>query len=382
MSHKKCTPAVTDEWHAFGIESPQIIGLKQYSFGEPCGWKVVPMGDKNLLQDQSSAKMISLSYHDINVPSGIDLLIYSYRLNQKRSETPLRVLKGPLILNKKVIDEASPSAISNVYNIESSDCHSTSSTYHNCANELQKGMPMRDVVQDSVVGNELHFYVQNTTRGSQYLVETNTFSVLLVETATGNGVSVAAVVGSVIASLLFLIAIVTYFRRKRYSHDHPGQGSVIVPVNFRRDDEDDEDDEDKPIPATTSLIRVSTNLYVYKKAQFQLPGGNNDDQDCPVCLDKFREGQRVRMLPCSHLFHIKCSDIWLRKNCTCPMCKADIAITALNVKTHSDQTCNFCKKSILGRTAKTSCPYKKLQDRYLTRVNTYKKAEIYEKHQD
>ncbi|TVT99607.1 hypothetical protein EJB05_55037, partial [Eragrostis curvula] len=43
--------------------------------------------------------------------------------------------------------------------------------------------------------------------------------------------------------------------------------------------------------------------------------------DCPVCLDEFKEGDTLRMMPCSHCFHIRCIYKWLRASGVCPCCR-------------------------------------------------------------
>jgi E3 ubiquitin-protein ligase RNF13 len=43
---------------------------------------------------------------------------------------------------------------------------------------------------------------------------------------------------------------------------------------------------------------------------------------CPICLDEYEEGVKIRILPCEHVYHIKCIDEWLLKNNRfCPVCK-------------------------------------------------------------
>ena len=43
-----------------------------------------------------------------------------------------------------------------------------------------------------------------------------------------------------------------------------------------------------------------------------------------VCLDVYKIGEAMRILPCSHRFHKACIDQWLLDKRTCPMCKMDI----------------------------------------------------------
>ncbi|XP_074643415.1 uncharacterized protein LOC141900423 isoform X1 [Tubulanus polymorphus] len=51
---------------------------------------------------------------------------------------------------------------------------------------------------------------------------------------------------------------------------------------------------------------------------------NDADQTCcVVCMCDFEARQLLRVLPCSHEFHAKCVDKWLKTNRTCPICRAD-----------------------------------------------------------
>jgi hypothetical protein len=47
---------------------------------------------------------------------------------------------------------------------------------------------------------------------------------------------------------------------------------------------------------------------------------------CPICLDDFESNvTQVRELPCGHIFHPECVDVFLRENSSlCPMCKKTV----------------------------------------------------------
>ncbi|XP_061371798.1 E3 ubiquitin-protein ligase At1g12760-like isoform X2 [Gastrolobium bilobum] len=47
----------------------------------------------------------------------------------------------------------------------------------------------------------------------------------------------------------------------------------------------------------------------------------NEDPECCICLAKYKDKEEVRQLPCSHMFHLKCVDQWLRIISCCPLCK-------------------------------------------------------------
>ncbi|RUS73962.1 hypothetical protein EGW08_018277, partial [Elysia chlorotica] len=55
----------------------------------------------------------------------------------------------------------------------------------------------------------------------------------------------------------------------------------------------------------------------------------SDQTSCVVCMCDFEAKQLLRVLPCSHEFHAKCVDKWLKTNRTCPICRQDATETNL-----------------------------------------------------
>ncbi|KAG0466352.1 hypothetical protein HPP92_017932 [Vanilla planifolia] len=46
---------------------------------------------------------------------------------------------------------------------------------------------------------------------------------------------------------------------------------------------------------------------------------------CSICLGVVADGEKVRALPgCCHGFHPDCVDQWLRKQSSCPLCRAKV----------------------------------------------------------
>ena len=57
-------------------------------------------------------------------------------------------------------------------------------------------------------------------------------------------------------------------------------------------------------------------------AKSQIKGG--EKVSCAICLDNLQAGQMVKALPCSHKFHSKCINFWLKQKLKCPLCKMRI----------------------------------------------------------
>ncbi|KAJ0233208.1 Receptor y region [Hirschfeldia incana] len=45
---------------------------------------------------------------------------------------------------------------------------------------------------------------------------------------------------------------------------------------------------------------------------------------CAICIEDYRIGEKLRILPCKHKFHVGCVDLWLgQRRSFCPVCKRD-----------------------------------------------------------
>ncbi|XP_030074015.1 E3 ubiquitin-protein ligase ZNRF3 [Microcaecilia unicolor] len=51
---------------------------------------------------------------------------------------------------------------------------------------------------------------------------------------------------------------------------------------------------------------------------------SSSTSDCAICLEKYIDGEELRVIPCTHRFHKKCVDPWLLQQHTCPHCRHNI----------------------------------------------------------
>ncbi|XP_015279049.1 PREDICTED: E3 ubiquitin-protein ligase ZNRF3 [Gekko japonicus] len=51
---------------------------------------------------------------------------------------------------------------------------------------------------------------------------------------------------------------------------------------------------------------------------------SSSTSDCAICLEKYVDGEELRVIPCAHRFHRKCVDPWLLQHHTCPHCRHNI----------------------------------------------------------
>ncbi|KAF7707548.1 E3 ubiquitin-protein ligase RLIM [Silurus meridionalis] len=55
------------------------------------------------------------------------------------------------------------------------------------------------------------------------------------------------------------------------------------------------------------------------------PAHSAGKTECQICFSDYKKGEKLRMLPCFHDYHVKCIDRWLKENATCPICRADVS---------------------------------------------------------
>ncbi|KAF3453028.1 hypothetical protein FNV43_RR03461 [Rhamnella rubrinervis] len=74
-------------------------------------------------------------------------------------------------------------------------------------------------------------------------------------------------------------------------------------------------------------LQLHTEVYCSKRngsrkfSWAKLSWKASDQDECAVCLERFRAGETLLHLPCAHRFHSGCLAPWLENNAHCPCCR-------------------------------------------------------------
>ncbi|KAI3889739.1 hypothetical protein MKW98_014007 [Papaver atlanticum] len=65
--------------------------------------------------------------------------------------------------------------------------------------------------------------------------------------------------------------------------------------------------------------------FYYGSGGEKSDSSSSSSEDCAVCLEALKQGERSRILPqCKHVFHANCIDSWLIRVPACPVCRGTV----------------------------------------------------------
>ncbi|XP_021745422.1 uncharacterized RING finger protein P4H10.07-like isoform X2 [Chenopodium quinoa] len=87
------------------------------------------------------------------------------------------------------------------------------------------------------------------------------------------------------------------------------------------------------VPAPESVVD-SLPIKTFEKP---ITADHGDDVDqCYICLVEYEKGDKIRVLPCHHAYHMSCVDKWLKEiHGVCPLCRGDVRGGATEVAASS-----------------------------------------------
>ncbi|KAL7094132.1 hypothetical protein ACP275_11G082400 [Erythranthe tilingii] len=88
-------------------------------------------------------------------------------------------------------------------------------------------------------------------------------------------------------------------------------------------------------PARTATRQSTTTEQFLKTVDQKVPASRYtitgvEPTECRVCLSAvYEEGDEVRKLKCSHIFHGDCIKKWLRTSHYCPLCRFEMPTSSI-----------------------------------------------------
>ena len=91
--------------------------------------------------------------------------------------------------------------------------------------------------------------------------------------------------------------------------------------------------------AMTTIRSAAIRAAVYALPSYSVPSSAVALGECTICLSSFAPGEQLRALPCMHVFHRDCMDMWLLRGH-----EAGVVATSASPLAHSP-VCPLCKVS-------------------------------------
>ena len=89
------------------------------------------------------------------------------------------------------------------------------------------------------------------------------------------------------------------------------------------DEENEEEGEDD-----AELFNKKKNIFIMELDEFQYKHLKKytalKEENCPICLQKYKNHDIIKEFPCKHIFHKNCIFKWLKQSNVCPICKHDL----------------------------------------------------------
>lgn len=76
------------------------------------------------------------------------------------------------------------------------------------------------------------------------------------------------------------------------------------------------------VPSSSeSVIKETRESRARSKSSKRKKHKETTVENCTICLERMRKGEKLKFMPCVHKFHEKCIETWLRGHRVCPICR-------------------------------------------------------------
>ncbi len=70
-------------------------------------------------------------------------------------------------------------------------------------------------------------------------------------------------------------------------------------------------------------VPIALNRNIIDKIPVRYYSDEKYDQ-CNICLSEYEKKEKIRVLPCEHIYHPECIDKWFKESTLCPVCRKDM----------------------------------------------------------
>lgn len=80
----------------------------------------------------------------------------------------------------------------------------------------------------------------------------------------------------------------------------------------------------KKHPPTKKSVLNSLKKFDMTEKYCKLNNNSLEYPNCCICINDIVLKQKAVLIPCGHILHWKCAEMWLKKNNTCPLCRFEL----------------------------------------------------------
>lgn len=74
-------------------------------------------------------------------------------------------------------------------------------------------------------------------------------------------------------------------------------------------------------------VKVTISEKEFNNLKCEKIVSNENERECNICIDSYKEGDDIVYLPCEHVFHKECIYNWLvKEKVNCPICRCDVRV--------------------------------------------------------
>jgi hypothetical protein len=115
--------------------------------------------------------------------------------------------------------------------------------------------------------------------------------------------------------------------------NNENQNNNIINIDNNNNNKNDKKDDEKN-KIRNQLIKEFDEFQYKNKDKFN---ESFIEEECPICLVKYRFTDKIKVLPCKHIYHKKCIKEWLNHHDNCPLCNYDISKEVTKMKSELEK---------------------------------------------